>query len=132
MLDRSHIGMTLAPHTARVDARQLQFFAKATAQPKPDLMVPPTYLFCLEMEAENPTEMLDRMEIDIGRILHANQEFTYHRPIHTGEELTFQPRVSDIFDKKGGALEFVVKDTEVTDASGVLVAELRSTIVVRN
>ena len=132
MLDRSHIGMTLAPHTARVDAKQLMFFAKATSQPSPDMTVPPTFLFCLEMEAENPTEMLDRMGIDIGRILHANQEFTYHRPCQAGDELTFQPRVTDIFDKKGGALEFVVKDTEVTDASGALVAELRSTIVVRN
>jgi hypothetical protein len=41
--------------------------------------------------------------------------------------------VADIYEKKGGALEFVVFETEVRDAgTDELVAELRSVLVVRN
>jgi hypothetical protein len=40
--------------------------------------------------------------------------------------------VSDIYDKKGGALEFVVNDTTVTNQLGEHVAELRSVLVVRH
>ena len=36
-----------------------------------------------------------------------------------------------MFQKKSGALTFVVKETDVTNQHGVRVAELRSTIVVR-
>ena len=46
--------------------------------------------------------------------------------------LTFRPRIVDIYDKKGGALEFVVRDTEVSDHVGATVAELRHVVAYRN
>ncbi len=39
---------------------------------------------------------------------------------------------SDIYTKKGGALEFVVQDTKAVDAAGELCAEMRMVTVVRN
>jgi hypothetical protein len=41
------------------------------------------------------------------------------------------PRIADVYSKKGGALQFVVKETAVSHADGTVVAELHSTIVVR-
>ncbi len=65
------------------------------------------------------------------RVLHAAQGFRYFAPIHAGDRLTFASRIDNVFHKKGGALTFIVKATDVTNQRGVRVAELRSTIVVR-
>lgn len=68
----------------------------------------------------------------MARLLHGEQGFTYHRPIYAGDRLTLTTTTSDIYVKKGGALEFVVQDTQVVNVSGDLCAEMRSVFVVRN
>ncbi|MNN97828.1 hypothetical protein D3C81_2170700 [compost metagenome] len=84
------------------------------------------------MDSPRPAAMRELLGIDIGRVLHGEQGFTYHAMAHAGDLLRFEPRITDIYAKKGGALEFVVRETRVTGASGTLVAELRAVTVVRN
>jgi len=146
MIDRRHIGTAFAPFTVEVERSRLRFFAKATGQTDPvylddeaaraaghpALPVPPTFLFCLEMEAPNPAAIRETLGLDLGRILHGEQGFTFHRLAHAGETLTFRQRIADIYDKKGGALEFIVRQTEVDNARGERVAELRCVTVYRN
>ncbi len=146
MIDKRHIGHILPRYTVDVEKGRLRFFAKAIAQADPvysddaaardaghpALPVPPTFLFCLEMDAPNPQEMLQMLGVDIRRILHGEQHFTYHRPVCAGEALSFHSKISDIYEKKGGALEFIVRDTVVNDSAGKCVAELRRVTVVRN
>jgi acyl dehydratase len=146
MIDKSHIGAVVSNHTQDVEAGRLRFFAKATGQQDPryidaqaasaagyrGLPVPPTFLFCLDMEAGSSGTLLKRLNIDLGKILHAEQAFTYHQLAFAGDRLTFETKIVDIYDKKGGALEFVVRETRVTSAAGELVAELRNSLVVRN
>jgi acyl dehydratase len=146
MIDRKFIGHTFQPFTTEIEKGRLRFFAKATAQSNPvyfdesaareagfaSLPAPPTFLFCLEMDAPNPQEMLQMLGVDIRRILHGEQHFTYHRPVCAGEALSFHSKISDIYEKKGGALEFIVRDTVVNDSAGKCVAELRRVTVVRN
>ena len=91
--------------------------------------MPPTFLFCLEMESPQPAAMRELLGIDYRRMLHGEQGFTFHRMAHAGDTLTFQPRIADIYDKKGGALEFVVRKTTVHNQRGELVAELRCVTV---
>lgn len=142
MVDRSAIGFALPPTTARVEAGRLAFFLKAIGDRNPAFgeagsgrgtQIPPTYLFCLEMlDAPDTFAFLKALDIDLGRVLHGDQSFEYHAPVRVGDELTFASRVEDVFDKKGGALTFVVQTTVVTNQSGVKVATLRRSIVVRN
>ena len=146
MLDRRHIGHTMAPFTVPVEAGRLRFFAKATGQTDPvytdpaaardaghrDLPVPPTFLFCLEMEGPNAAAMRELLGLDYRRLLHGEQQFAYHAPAFAGDVLRFEQRIEDIYDKKGGALEFVVRCTRVSNQDGALVAELRSVTVQRN
>ena len=146
MIDKKHIGLKLTPHTVEIEKGRLRFFAKAIGETDPiyfdedaakaagyaSLPIPPTFVFCMEMEKSDPFESLEIMEIDLGKVLHAEQSFKYHAPICAGDNLTFESRVSDIYDKKGGALEFVVQDCNVTNQAKTLVAELRSVTVVRN
>ncbi len=146
MIDRRHIGTVMPPFTVEVERSRLRFFAQATGQTDPvytddaaaraaghpALPVPPTYLFCLEMDAPDPAAIRDLLGLDIGRVLHGEQGFTYHRMVHAGERLTYRQRVDDIYDKKNGALEFIARSTAITDAQGLPVAELRALIVYRN
>ena len=146
MIDRRYIGHPLPAFTVPVEAGRLRFFAKATGNTDPvysdeaatrdaghpGLPVPPTFLFCLEMDQPNPAAMRDLLGIDYRRLLHGEQHFRYHAMAHAGGSLRFEPRIVDIYDKKGGALEFVVRETTVTNQHGARVADLKCLTVVRN
>ena len=145
-IDRRHIGHVLPAFTVPVEAGRLRFFAKATGNTDPvytdeaaardaghpNLPVPPTFFFCLEMDQPNPGAMRELLGIDYRRLLHGEQHFRYHALAHAGDRLRFEPSVADIYDKKGGALEFVVRETRVTNQDGALVADLSCVTVVRH
>jgi acyl dehydratase len=146
MIDRAFIGLTLPVFTVEVERGPLRLFAQATGQTDaiysddaaaraaghPAMVVPPTYLFCLEMAHPDPGALRDQLGIDIARVLHGEQRFRYRRLAHAGDRLSFQQRVADIYDKKGGALEFMVRETAVTNQRGERVADLVATTVVRH
>ncbi|MDM0039176.1 MaoC family dehydratase N-terminal domain-containing protein [Variovorax sp. J22G21] len=146
MIDRRHIGHTLPPFQVEVEKGRLRFFAKATGQTDPvyideaaaraaghpGLPVPPTFFFCMEMESPNPAAIRELLGMDYRSLLHGEQGFSYHAMAHAGDTLRFEQRIADIYDKKGGALEFVVRNTRVSNQRDELVAELRCVTVVRN
>ena len=146
MIDRRHIGHQLPPFQVEVEKGRLRFFAKATGQTDPvyvdeaaardaghrGLPVPPTFFFCLEMEAPNPAAVRELLGMDYRSLLHGEQGFSYHAMAYAGDTLTFRQRIEDIYDKKNGALEFVVRKTRVSNQRDELVAELRCVTVVRN
>ena len=146
MTDKSLIGRSLGGGSVDVEKGRLRFFAQATGQTDPvyldeaaaraaghpGLPVPPTFLFCLEMESPNPAAIRELLGMDYRRLLHGEQGFTYHAMAYAGDTLTYQQRIADIYDKKAGALEFVVRQTRVTNQRDALVAELRCVTVVRN
>jgi acyl dehydratase len=146
MIDRHYIGHTLPAFEVVVEAGRLRFFAKATGQTDavylddaaaraaghPALPVPPTFLFCLEMESPDPAAIRNLLGMDYRRLLHGEQGFTYHRMAHAGDVLRCEQRIADIYDKKGGALEFVERITRVSNQRGEHVADLRAVTVLRN
>lgn len=146
MIDRRHIGYETPPFTAEVEKGRLRLFAKAIGETDPkyfdeaaaraagyaSLPVPPTFLFCLEMEQPDPYAWFDDVGIELPKVLHGEQSFTYHRTPCAGETLTFRSKIVDIYDKKGGLLEFVVQDNTITDEKGAPVAEFRRSIVIRH
>jgi hypothetical protein len=132
-IDPAVIGTDLAPTTLTVDEGRLRFFAKAIGDKVDDeLRVPPTFLFSIELENPNPFSWADKLGIDLRFVLHGEQAFTYHQPAYAGDVLTATPKITDVYSKKGGALDFIVKETAVTKADGSLVADLKTVIVVRN
>ncbi|MDI1302957.1 MAG: MaoC family dehydratase N-terminal domain-containing protein [bacterium] len=146
MIDKSHIGKTFPSHSVAVEAGRLRFFATAIGETSSvyvdevaahaagyrSLPVPPTFLFGLEMERPDPLGWLDEVGMNLARILHGEQGFVYHHPACAGDVLTFETCISDIYDKKNGALEFVVKNSRVTNQDGVHVADLKTVLVQRN
>jgi acyl dehydratase len=145
-VDPAFIGTQLPATTLTVDAGRLRFFAKAIGETNPlytdvdaakaagyaDLPVPPTFLFSIELENPDQFRWAADQGIDPRFVLHGEQSFTYHSIAYAGETLTATPRIVDVYSKKGGALEFIVKNTAVTRAGGSAVADLETVIVVRN
>lgn len=138
MLDRSCIGRVVARHTTQVEKSRLRFFLKVIGETgagmdsEAVLPVPLTYLFCLDMERPDPYDWFDSVGLELPKVLHGEQSFRYDSPCHTGETLLFETTVEDIYERRGGALEFLVKRTSVSAADGRHVAELRSVIVQRH
>jgi acyl dehydratase len=147
VVDRSAIGRNLTPVHASVEPGRLRYFfdtlgernpvyrdaAAAKAAGYAAIPIPPTYLFCLEMmDAEKPFEFFELFNVDIGRVLHGEQHFTYHAPVVVGDTLTFNSQVTDVVDKKDGALTIVNVTTDVINQYGKRVAEAVRTIVIRN
>ena len=75
---------------------------------------------------------LNDMGVNLQRILHGEQQFTYHAPMCAGDTITVESTFTDIYDKKNGALEFLVKDSVITNQHGTHVADMRCVVVVRN
>jgi acyl dehydratase len=147
MVDQTAVGRRFNPVTASVEPGRLRYFLETIGESNPvyrderaaqaagyrGLPIPPTYLFCLEMmDAENPFEFLETLDVDLARVLHGEQSFTYHAPVCVGDVVTFRSHVTDVKDKKGGALTFIGVATAVTNQDGVRVADAARTIVVRN
>ncbi|WP_405166828.1 MaoC family dehydratase N-terminal domain-containing protein [Nocardia sp. NBC_01499] len=145
-LDQSVIGKQLPPSTLTVEAGRLRFFAEAIGERNPiftdldaakaagysNLPVPPTFLFGIELDNPDSFSWLTDLGVDLRRVLHGEQSFTYHATAVAGDVLTATPAIGNVYTKKGGALEFIEKTSTVTRADGTLVAELKSVIVVRN
>ena len=147
MVDQSFKGFISEPRHIDVEKGQLKFFAHATGETNPlyfdeaaaraaghpALPAQPTFAFSLALGAP-PTKgnLLGDIGVDMQRILHGEQSFTYHRPIYAGETITLITTTSDIYEKKGGALEFIVQDTKASNAAGELCIDMRVVTVVRN
>nr|BFE55604.1 hypothetical protein GCM10020063_001300 [Dactylosporangium thailandense] len=138
------IATELAAFSVVVERSQLQFFAaaigedggvyvdldRARAMDYPDLLVPPTFLFSLELKRPDPYAALRAAGAQLSQILHAEQAFEYHQLAFAGDELSFAPRITDYYEKKGGTLAFLTRTTTVT-RHGEPVAELVNLAAIR-
>ena len=146
MIDKKWIGHELPASVLPIERSRLQFFAKAIGETDPvytdataarhagyaDIPAPPTFLFAAELDSGTTDKMLQDLQIPIARLLHGEQSFSYHAAACAGDMVTVRSTISDIYDKKGGALEFVVKTARATNQRDELVAELRTVLVCRN
>ncbi len=146
MIDRKHIGYAPPPLSWDVEKGRIAFFVKVIGLTDPihtdeaaaraagyrGIVAPPTFIFAAPGDSGETMKLIETLEIDLGKVLHGEQRFDYHAPVCAGDTLCFQSKVIDIYDKKGGALEFVVNDTTVTNQFGERVADMHAVLVVRH
>jgi hypothetical protein len=92
--------------------------------------VPPTYLFSLERRSPNLSRPLDELGLDRDRMLHVEQSFDLRAPTYVGDELVLAPRIVECFERSGGALTFIRRETTVS-CEGRTRAVLRNLVVIR-
>ena len=102
----------------------------ARAAGHPDVLAPPTFLTVLGFRFRADSPLADpALGLDYSRVVHGDQSFTLHRPVHAGDVLSSVQRVERI--RSGGSNELMTTVIDVSDAGGAPVATLRATIVSR-
>lgn len=101
----------------------------ARALGHPDVVAPPTFAVVLAQRAE--AQLIEDAEagIDFSRVVHADERFTHHRPIHAGDELVTVLHVDAITERAGIAM--VTTRCEVSTVDGERVSTVLSTLAVR-
>lgn len=146
MLNKEKIGHQFPSFSTDIETGRLRFFAKAIGEKNPiytdesaaqaagyrTIPAPPTFMFSVDLEGPELLPVLTLLDLDIGRVLHGSQEFEYLGQIYAGDRITQQSKIVDIFDKKGGALEFVVQESTYTNQNDELVGKAQQTLVYRN
>ncbi|PAJ73568.1 acyl dehydratase [Pseudoalteromonas sp. NBT06-2] len=146
MLDRSKVGHEFDSFNVDIEKGKLKFFAKAIGETNlvyssesaardagyKTIPAAPTIPFILDMEGPELLPVLNLLDMDISRLLHGNQDFEYLGMIYSGDNITVTSKIKDMFDKKSGALEFIVLENTYTNQNSDLVAKATNTLVYRN
>ena len=146
MLDKSFIGREYETFSFEVEKGRIRQFADAIGDDNPiyrdvsaakakgykAIPAPPTFGYVAIMDADQAFTVLRDINADISRSLHGEQWFTYHAPIYAGDTVRGLQKIVDIFDKKNGALEFIVTDVSLTNQNDEPGCDMKSVVVVRN
>lgn len=139
MPSKDMIGRVLSTASATVTGDHITAFAAALEDPNPlykgaEPIAPPTYpiAFMTQAMAGGMDTFLE-LGLNFMTLVHGEQEFEYRRPIRAGETLSLTGRIADVYEKTGGSgtLDFVVMETEATDARGQVVFFSRNTLISR-
>jgi acyl dehydratase len=145
VIDRRFIGYTTAPTVVTVDAWRVKLFCQAIGETDAvhwdetaaraaghrTCSVPPTFLKALESEHFNSSALLELLQVSVGKVLHAEQSFEYQQPVYVGDAVEITRSVTDLYDKREGALSFIVVQTHYRVGSMDAATSVQ-TILVRN
>lgn len=140
------VGKEYPSFTAEIEKGRIRQFANAIGETNPvftdekaaaaagyaSLPAPPTFAFALAMDAGQSFNILEDMNIPVAKAVHGEQGFTYRLPICAGDKITGIQKITNIFEKKGGALLFIEAEIGMVNQDGESVCDLRTTVIVRN
>ena len=144
-IDKKLIGKKYPDISFAVEKQRLRFFSTATSQTDPiyfnekfakqkgypSIVAPPTFLTTVGYEKDNPYDFLDELGIEIDRVLSACQNYIFYNLIFAGDLISMKSRISDIYDKKSGKLQFVEISSTFYNQKATKVAKSTSTLVYR-
>ncbi len=127
-VDPSLVGRSFPPTGAfEVTEERVRAFASSTGASYAGGPAPATFPIVLAFEAMNA--FLDAESVDLFRIVHGEQRFTYERPVVPGDVLTATLRVASL--RQIGGNDIIGTTSEITDADGTLVCSTSATLVHR-
>ncbi|HCX87920.1 MAG TPA: MaoC family dehydratase [Gammaproteobacteria bacterium] len=139
------IGKRYEPFVAEVDKWRVRFFAHTIGETNPacfdeaaarkagyrSLLAPVTLPFSLAMDFDQSLLVLEDLGVELKWAVHGEQGFVRVTEVFAGDTITGEQQVCDIFEKKNGALLFVVTATRLENQLAEHVADMDTTIVVR-
>lgn len=127
-LDQSLVGRAFAPTAPyAVTEEAVASFVSATGGQYAGGPAPATFAIVLAFEAMNG--FLAAEELELRRIVHGDQRFSYRRPVRPGDVLTAQLSVTGL--RQIGGNDIISTQSEVHDADGELVCSTSATLVHR-
>jgi acyl dehydratase len=142
-LNQALVGKEYPPVRYEVGREKLREFAVALGETDPiyheeeaareaghpDLPAVPTFPIVLSFRAGQVVYGDPALGLDYSRVVHGEQEFIYHRPIHAGDRLLAAGKVAAVEAK--GRHELLTLQTEVTTEAGEPVCTVRATLLSR-
>lgn len=127
-VDQSLVGRVFPPtRPYAVTAEAVGAFAASTGASYDGGPAPATFPIVLAFDAMNA--FLEAEAIDLFRIVHGAQDFTYERPVVPGDVLTATLTVASL--RQIGGNDIIGTTSEITDADGALVCATTATLVHR-
>ena len=127
-IDQSLVGREFPPTDPfTVTEDHVRAFAAASGTPYDGGPAPATYPIVLAFSAMNG--FLADVGVELKRIVHGDQGFTYERPVVPGDELTAALSVTGL--RQIGGNDIVSTRSEIRDADGALVCTTTATLVHR-
>lgn len=131
--DQNLIGKSSPPQTFEVTHEAVKRFMEATGDPalqskEPLQYAPPTFPTAFRIRV--PDLKLDPTTM---QLLHGEQQYTYTRQLHIGEQVTCIARIADVRERQGkaGTMTFIITETTGADSQQQPVYTARSTLIVR-
>ena len=125
-VDQSLVGREFLPtQPYQVTAEKVRELATATGSPPEP--IPATFPIVMAFEAMNG--FLADIGVELHRIVHGEQRFTYERPLAVGDELTATLSVASL--RQIGGNDIIGTRSEIRDAGGDLVCTTTATLVHR-
>ncbi|PKN35883.1 MAG: MaoC family dehydratase [Deltaproteobacteria bacterium HGW-Deltaproteobacteria-19] len=157
MADKTKLGMEFPPYVFELERGKIAEFAMAVSQKEnksqikqiyadsaaakaagyKDVIPSPTFATCFALwGGAGLMPMIQALSINLGRLLHGEEEYEYLAPIYPGDVMTGVTKVVDMYDKEkkgkpGKFMEFTVLETEIKNQRGEVVIRNRSTLVER-
>ena len=127
-IDQSLVGRAFPPtEPYAVSEDKVREFVAATGGEYDGGSAPATFPIVLAFDAMNA--FLEAERIDLSRIVHGDQKFSYQRPVRPGDVLTATLTVASLRQIAGA--DIIGTTSEITDESGALVCTTSATLVHR-
>jgi len=143
-LDQSYVGREFPPSAPyEVGREKIREFADAIGDHNPvyrdqaaaralgypDVIAPPTFAIVVSMRSSAQVVRDPGLGLDYSKVVHGEQRFSHHRPIHAGDVLRVVSSVESIRAVAGNDL--VTIKGEVSTVEGELVLTAVATLVAR-
>ena len=143
-VDSTLVGRSFPPTAPYLVGREkIREFARAVLATSPlhfdpeaaraagyaDVVAPPTFAVVVQGQTIDQILTADpEAPLELSRVVHADQRFSFARPIVAGDELTVAMTVTGVRSLGGNAI--VTSESRVVDAAGSTVSTVVATLVI--
>jgi acyl dehydratase len=148
MADKTKVGKQYPPVVWEVEKGKIRELVRAIGDPNPvyvdrdaaveqgyrDLPASPTFLTVPAMWCNTLATVLFDAQVNVGMVLHGEEEYEYLTEIYPGDVLTGVPKLLSVEEKQsksGRMMDMVTIEVEYTNQRGEKAARARTLIVER-
>jgi len=143
-INTAYIGRTFDPSEPyEVSRVKIAEFATAIGEPSPlcrdrsaaqaagypDVIAPPTFAIVVSAAGSARVTHDPGLGVNYAMVVHGEQSFTHHRPLHAGDVVVSQSTIEDI--RQIGTMTTVTTVTEIRTTGGEPVCTARSVLIER-
>ena len=143
-INTAYVGRTFDPSAPyEVSRVKIAEFATAIGEPSPlcrdraaaqavgypDVIAPPTFAIVVAVTGSAKVTFDPGLGVNYAMVVHGEQSFTHHRPLHAGDVVVSQSTIEDI--RQIGTMTTLTTVTEIRTVAGEHVCTARSTLVER-